>query len=279
MARADSQNIPSEYLELYKGALNTKPQGGSYYEVGKRLPFRIPSLQGCRTVRPFIQRGIKVTDPMCAWRHEFGSCVKCFNKQPETGGVTPPNLGPRGRDWWYTDPSNPGFWYFNWFMMQTLDAYAAGDVPDWCLIPALCGIYCLGIPPGNTYYNPVDLQCQNISGDIRWSYVISEDDDPRFLHVYWYNYNVPDPDYWPLTVKVYGLPDTFTCSSQPSGADPRNGVLLDSFDLEYASGFRYIRLSIGGWKRVALWLDTEDCYVGFRGWIAGQNITGPRFSL
>jgi len=65
-------------------------------------------------------------------RSTFRACCDCFNAQPETGGATPPALGPRNRSWWYAQAGASGLWYYNYFMQQTLDSYFAGTDPDWC---------------------------------------------------------------------------------------------------------------------------------------------------
>jgi len=66
-------------------------------------------------------------------RSTFRACCDCFNKQPETGGATPPAIGPRNRSWWYAQAGASGLWYYNYFMQQTLNAYFSNSPPDWCL--------------------------------------------------------------------------------------------------------------------------------------------------
>ena len=134
MAKVDTQNIPAELKDAYDATLNTQGGLASDDKVRGRIPFRIPTLQGCRTIRPPIPVGAQVTWAQCEHRHLFGRSVKCFNLQPDTGGATPPDLGPRGRDWWFNDAIGKLPWYYNWFMYETLNSYVAGSIPDWCKI-------------------------------------------------------------------------------------------------------------------------------------------------
>lgn len=61
----------------------------------------------------------------------FLECIECFGRQPEEGGVEPPEIGPRNRSWWYTAAIDSGLFYYTYFMGQTLPYRFAGEYPDW----------------------------------------------------------------------------------------------------------------------------------------------------
>lgn len=75
-------------------------------------------------------------------RNAFKSATICFSKQPDTDGATPPDIGPRGRDWWYSESGS--LWYYNYFMQQTIPVFLSGLTPDWCItqIGGLGGVAC-----------------------------------------------------------------------------------------------------------------------------------------
>lgn len=153
MAKVTDQSIPSALLDKYKATLGSSIWLPDDWRVYKRIPFRIPELQGCRTIRPPIPRGSKVSDPMCAHRKIFGPCVQCFNKQPYSGGVTPPDIGPRNRSWWFTDAIGKLPWYFNYFMQQTIAKFIASEPPDWCSILATDAAKVQLLTPSTSYCN------------------------------------------------------------------------------------------------------------------------------
>jgi len=74
-----------------------------------------------------------------AVRQAFKYCVDCFEMQPPTGGVEPPDKGPRGRDWWYDHSGDQ--WYYNYFIQQSMGSFLVGGAPIWCewIPPALVG--------------------------------------------------------------------------------------------------------------------------------------------
>lgn len=121
MARTEgTQDIPSELYDDYRGAITPQMPGGA---VRKRYPWHIPKLQDNKYGTSAAQR---------AHRTVFRKCVDCFNAAPATGGVEPPAIGPRSREWWYDDAAGSGLWYYDYFIQQTLTEYLSGTTPDWC---------------------------------------------------------------------------------------------------------------------------------------------------
>lgn len=63
-------------------------------------------------------------------RQAFKKSCNCFHNQPQTGGVTPPTIGPRSREWWFDNAG--GMWYYNHFIQASLPIFLSGQIPDWC---------------------------------------------------------------------------------------------------------------------------------------------------
>lgn len=67
-------------------------------------------------------------------RQAFKKAAMCFRGQPNSGGVSPPELGPRSREWWYAQSGTE--WYYNYFMRQSIPEFLYGNIPDWCKGPS-----------------------------------------------------------------------------------------------------------------------------------------------
>ena len=66
-------------------------------------------------------------------RQAFRYASICFTHQPESGGVIPPNIGPRGRDWWYNASNESGLFYYDYFIQQSMPYFIKGESPPWCV--------------------------------------------------------------------------------------------------------------------------------------------------
>lgn len=152
MAKVLNQDIPSENAFSYSSSLRPAVDhpglgrkygtfkygeakyGATFQSVQRRYPFKQPYKQNSSPHSP--------TAAQRATRDIFIKCKNCFNSQPKSGGVTPPTLGPRNREYWYTSSGGSGLFYYDYFMQQTLSTwFGAGspdkhpfteDVPDWC---------------------------------------------------------------------------------------------------------------------------------------------------
>ena len=109
----DYQNIPSELYALWIAVCGLiRPDGTNQ----QRYPWHI------------VQPG--TPEQRAVW-DIFLRSVVCFAKQPDAGGVTPPDIGPRNRSWWFdNDPGVPPI-YYNYFLRETLNKYHALEIPDW----------------------------------------------------------------------------------------------------------------------------------------------------
>lgn len=132
MAKVIAQNIPPAIAGEYDSALQRATlwkAGGDIYQVRKRYPFRLPQMQNDSVHSPSLaQRRVRAA---------FSRCVNCFNIQPETGGVVPPNIGPRDRSWWFNAAAGSGLWYYDFFISQSWYTFFGGGIPDWCKIPCV----------------------------------------------------------------------------------------------------------------------------------------------
>lgn len=69
-------------------------------------------------------------------RKNFQKCVRCFKRQPMSGGAEPSGQGYYSREWWYTTAGPSGLWYYDYFIQQTMDYYlTSSDAPLWCKQP------------------------------------------------------------------------------------------------------------------------------------------------
>ena len=209
MAKIQDQSIPSELQDAYDGTLNSREWMTGAFKACERRRFRIPTLQGCRTIRAPIPRGSGVTDPMCLHREIFGKCVKCFNAQPKTGGAEPPDVGPRNREWWYNEAEYYGMWYYNFFMQETLYSYTQEVVPEWCRTIVTKATYVDSMNPYKNYNNELSLKSQQV--DPPHMIIFMKDEENEFDRVYmWVKQVSCNPPPKPLCWHgVFKVPDEF----------------------------------------------------------------------
>lgn len=94
-----TQNIPSEWLDLYRNNLNPHPTGNI---VKKRYPFKLPHMQ---------EGGKGVTQKQIAQRNRVKQIIDKFK-----------TLGHNERQRWYENepPWSSFLWYYNYFMLSGL---------------------------------------------------------------------------------------------------------------------------------------------------------------
>lgn len=277
MARVTDQDIPSEYLDEYKAVLGTSEWLPDDFRVAKRVPFRIPIYQGCRGIRPPIPRGPMVSDAMCGHRGVFCDAVKCFIRQPWAGGKEPDGLGGYSRTWWYNEAIGKLPWYYNYFMWKTLDELVAGKFPLWCKQ------LCLFNAQQKAPFGPTAL-C-NYSGckiaklpTADWqSWIASPIENPRYIHVVWYNVPPAALPYMPFTVKIWKVPETWQCTTVPEGDNARNHICIGTDTYEYLE-YGWRDYPVYGAKRVAFTMETENGEIQFRGKISWGGKYGPAFT-
>jgi hypothetical protein len=133
MAKVDTQSIPSVLEKNYTSTLIKSKTVRTKNIVVKRTPFKLPKWQQPSKDQPDYSYYKRSMSPK-RWkvRTNFGAACRCFNKQPDTGGVEPPEKGYRNRTWWYNAAVGSGLFYFNYFMQQTLNSLKTGKAPIWC---------------------------------------------------------------------------------------------------------------------------------------------------
>ena len=74
----------------------------------------------------------------------------CFTNQPKTGGVTPPDIGPRSRQWWKDNTPEGYDDYFEYFMSKATWLYFRDEPPPFCYQPPnLPAAETVGVTPFN----------------------------------------------------------------------------------------------------------------------------------
>ena len=227
------QSIPSELADAYgsslRGAAPWKP-GADTNAVRKRQPWRIPVSQAAPKGSP--------SGAQQAVRDAFEKCVDCYNKSPKTGGVEPPNIGYRSREWWYAAAGGSGLWYFDYFIQQSWSTFFGGGAPKWCgeIVTADAGS--LESQPDTNYGGTTTFSIREREGEREYIYFKTDDiSAPSLLTIYIYNVT------YSATIEVYAaVADwdeyTLTWNNQPDA-----GSLLSSF---------YVPSGFAGWKTMSV---------------------------
>ncbi|MBA7623574.1 hypothetical protein ES703_30971 [subsurface metagenome] len=125
MAKVTDQTIPAGILDSYtKLLLPAKSNGHILGTVEKRPPFTQPTWRGFIVDLPTLAQ--------VYIRQKFKRSTICFGCQPQTGGVEPPAIGPRSREWWYNECGAYDVDYYRYFMHMTIPPFLAENTPDWC---------------------------------------------------------------------------------------------------------------------------------------------------
>lgn len=144
----DSQDIPSELYDGFRAVCGlARPQG----VVEKRYPWQVK--------QPGSPDQAEVWD-------FFLQAIRCFAKQPDAGGVTPPDIGPRNRSWWYDQSISSGLFYFDYFMKETLTLLHQDIIPDWCKIPIIGDSFVTHEDPDANYGGDATIDIYVASGEV-----------------------------------------------------------------------------------------------------------------
>ena len=107
MVRVVDQDIPADFYRQYQRSLGFSVEtfpGSGIYSVRKRQPFRLPHTKTGGIGGPSAAQ--------LAVRNAFKRCVDCFNASPRKGGVEPPDIGYRSREWWYNEAGLVTWWKY-----------------------------------------------------------------------------------------------------------------------------------------------------------------------
>lgn len=278
MAWITDQSVPSELADAYAATLNSPATGAGGVSVRTRVPFRRPQLQGCRTIRPPIIRGSWVSDAQCAHRHVFGDCVKCYNKQPQSGGATPPDVGPRNRSWWYDEAIGSGLWYYDYFMQQTINAYTSGTPPEWCIQEITGDTWVHSEAPNHNFNTEKWLAVANQTlNGLKRTYIQIAEESYDSLWLYLYGWSGPDWDDQLATIRVYEAAGewdaaTITWNNQPGLGDHLSSKVF------YLSNNQWIKFDTGGKKSIVLTLPDPSLVINFRASNADQTTQRPMWA-
>ena len=98
MVKVVNQDIKGWFYRQYERTLGIaqlwKP-GSNIYTIRKRPPYRLPHMK--------TNSGNSPSGAQKKVRTAFKKCVDCFNASPRTGGVEPPAIGYRSKEWWYEE--------------------------------------------------------------------------------------------------------------------------------------------------------------------------------
>jgi len=206
-------------MELYLGVLVLK-YSDNY--VRRRYPWQVKVYDDYPPGGTLAQRVI---------RARFQNCVSCFNAAPFSGGVEPPDKGPRSRQWWYSQAG--AMWYYNYFIQQSMNTYLAGSTPDWCRSAVANETYVDSLYPNNNYLSSSYMYVSKDDDTGRERRIFCKTGGTLFQGIAAYMTSgfygpAPGGD-WPL--KIYEVageyePGILTWNNQPALGDLLNNQML-----------------------------------------------------
>ena len=169
-----------------------------------------------------------------AVRNMWLECIKCWNRQPKTGGVEPPETGPRNRSWWYAQAGPSGLWYYDYFMQQTMWSYIDQIEPDWCKswLPVL-GDSSIGAE------YPDEIGNENWTDGVGWyngyeiqTWIHKWENGKTKLYLYnvtnWNDGNVP----YVITLEFYKCEETWSAANLTWNTKPEIGDIFYAIELD-----------------------------------------------
>lgn len=229
MAKTDgSQSVPSALLDKYRATLGEENPDNV---VQKRYPYRVPTMQNASSAQAPV-------------RTAFKKCINCFNKSPQTGGATPPDIGFRSREWWYAAAGGSGLWYFDYFVQQSWATFFGDDTPDWCKAEGIADSFTYALYPDTKYGGANQVSVRNRGGnEVQYGYMKTNLNNPSYVHVLVrYSFGTTGP----ISVYVGGEWEevTLTWNNQPP-----LGSFITSFSIP--EGFTsWISIPVNGNKNI-----------------------------
>lgn len=134
MARVVGQSIPAELYQQYKYKMMPALPSGFYYYltdyqygyaaiVRTKIPWELPTRRGI--FYPDVSKAEEYN------RLAFSRSCSILALAPRTGTVSPPESGPRSREYWYDHTPDTFFIWTNYFHQQTLVFTKAYRRPPW----------------------------------------------------------------------------------------------------------------------------------------------------
>ena len=127
MVKVVNQDMPGWLYRQYERSLGFAQkwkEGSDIRTIRKRPPYRLPHMK--------TNSGNSPSGAQKKVREAFGKCVDCFNKSPKTGGVEPPAMGYRSKEWWYNEAGKetwPDYYGLD-FLRWTGDPQEAEQLKD-----------------------------------------------------------------------------------------------------------------------------------------------------
>lgn len=140
MVKLYGQNIPSEWYDDYSQVIKLMYQTGWMYYIdgynqgyvglaGKRLPYKIPRRRGYMS--PFL-RELEIV-----FRYAWKRLATFWHNQPATGGVEPPDTGPRSKIFWKLKAGVDPLTAYNMYVRWSVTMLVAQYKPPWVIDPNL----------------------------------------------------------------------------------------------------------------------------------------------
>jgi len=237
-----TQEIPPALVDLYRGTLVESLGDKS---VRSRYPYHIPHLQTYKGHPSAKQRVVRET---------FQGCCNCFAHQPATGGVEPPIIGPRDREWWFNQSAGSGLFYYDYFMQQSLDAYFGGSTPDWCRRIVSQDAYVNPNHPDTNYGTKETLLVASAACQGYITFIKRDVCDFEYLYLLVGGLGCLAPPCYNFVVGVYLTEATWNETSITYNNMPDIGYKIS--ESEFYVGIEWLKLYVGSAQSVALLYET-----------------------
>jgi hypothetical protein len=252
------QDIPSGLQKGYSAALSTENMIDQPLRIKRRPPFHTAWLWGGREIRPPVPRGPKVSDAMMAQRHIFCECVRCFQRQPASGGVEPPDIGPRNRSWWYNAALEWGWWYFTYFMKKTLDLFTLDEGPDWCKILVTSMAFIDSLYPDQNWHDPGITIVRKDTVRTTYTLIKKPTGTGIYTTLHIKTYQVYPYYTYPFKVDAWKISDDWNASTVTWNTKPNIEAKLISRSFYEADNNKWFGFHVGNVKAVLLRIDLEQ---------------------
>ena len=185
MAKVYGQDIPSKFYDTYHNFFN-QSYDQSHQPYGKTVKKSNWDFPGY----PFHPH---FPSPAQLYvRAIFKSATQCWHLQPDTGGATKPDVGPRGKEWWELEADKDRTFGYRKFMSDTLLYKFRIGEPTWCMPIGIPATYVSWDNPDDNFCEDVDLYCNYKYFRHSWWIYLSrppEDHSKQFFNIYaWHMY-------------------------------------------------------------------------------------------
>lgn len=185
MAKVIGQDIPSKYYDTYSNLL-TKSYDQTHQKYGSTVKKSAWDFPGYPYHPHFPSPGQLYV------RAIFKSCTECWHLQPDTGGGTKPDVGPRGKEWWENEAHKDRTFGYRKFMSDSLLYKFRIGEPTWCIPHLVPATFVSWDFPDESYCESWNLFCRYYFFRHSWWVYLSrppEDIGKQFVNLYaWHLY-------------------------------------------------------------------------------------------